>query len=275
MARPHIEFIHAQVLAWEAGPLADVEIKVLSRDTNSGAASLLQRYPAGWSSAAPYHLEAAEDFVVLEGEFAINAVPYTELTFAHLPPRHGRRGVRSVGGAVVLSFFDASPEVTQGEGAPAPGLIEKIDVLRDGWDGDYSGIDSPELAAAGARKKILRSDPAAGDQTWLIGTLPLWRERKTETHPVVQEMFLLSGSIAGNTGIMHPGAYFWRPPDIKHGPYGSKTGNIILMRSQGGALATDYYDADPPFRFDAPHRPVLPPELEPLGRTPWTGGGRY
>lgn len=85
----------------------------------------------------------------------------------------------------------------------------------------------------------------------------------------------MSGSIAGNAGIMHPGAYFWRPPDIKHGPYGSKTGNIILMRSQGGALATDYYDPDATFRFDAPHQPVLPPELEPLGRTPWTGGGRY
>ena len=275
MARPHIEFIHAQVLPWETGALADVEIKVLSRDTDSGAVSLLQRYPAGWSSAAPHHLAAAEDFVVVEGDIAVNGVSYTELAYAHFPAGHGRREIRSEGGAVVLSFFDTPPEVTEGEGDSVAGLIEKIDVLHEGWDADYSGVDSPELAAAGARKKILRSDPAAGDQTWFIGTLPLWRERKTETHPVVQEMYLLSGSIAGNTGIMHPGAYFWRPPDINHGPYGSKTGNIILMRSQGGALATDYYDPIPPFRFDAPHQVVLPPELEPLGRTPWTGGGRY
>ena len=183
----------------------------------------------------------------------------------------------SKGGAVLVSFFDGAPEFVAGESASgaADGFIEKIDVLREGWDADYAGIKSPELAAAGARKKILRADSGGGDQTWFIGTLPLWRERKVETHPVVQEMYLLSGSIAGNTGIMHPGAYFWRPEDILHGPYGSKTGNVILMRSQGGALSTNYYEPDSPFSFDAPHNPVLPPEFEEFGCDPWPGGGRY
>lgn len=281
MTRPHIEFIHAQVLPWQAGilggALKDVEAKVLSRDSDSGAASMVLRFPAGWSHGEPFHLAAAEEFVVLEGDLTVNGVDYTEFAYANFPAGHPRNAVSSKSGAVLLSFFDGVPEVEAGAGASgaADGFIEKIDVLREGWDPDYSGIDSPELAAAGARKKILRSDPGAGDQTWFIGTLPLWRERKTESHPVIQEMYLLSGSISGNTGVMHTGAYFWRPADILHGPYGSKTGNVILMRSQGGALATDYYEPDPPFSFDAPHRPVLPLELEELGREPWAGGGRY
>lgn len=280
MTRPHIEFIHAQALPWQTGTLGGaltgIETKVLSRDNGSGAASMVLRFPAGWSCAESFHLAAAEEFVVIEGDITVNGVDYSELAYANFPAGHPRNAVSSKSGAVLVSFFDGAPEVVAGESAgAADGFIEKIDVLREGWDADYSGINSPELAAAGARKKILRADAGGGDQTWFIGTLPLWRESKVETHPVVQEMYLLSGSIAGNTGIMHPGAYFWRPEDILHGPYGSKTGNVILMRSQGGALSTNYYEPESPFSFDAPYNPVLPPELEEVGRDPWPGGGRY
>lgn len=281
MARPQVEFIQAQVLPWRAGVLGGalkgVEAKVLSSDNDSGAASMVLRYPAGWSHSETFHLASAEEFVVIEGDLNVNGVEYTELGFANFPDGHPRNAVSSKGGAVLVSFFDGEPEVVAGErpSGAGKGLVEKIDVLREGWDADYSGINSPELAAAGARKKILRSDPGGGDQTWFIGTLPLWRERKVETHPVVQEMFLLSGTMAGNTGLMQPGAYFWRPEDLLHGPYGSKTGNVVLMRSQGGALSTEYFDPDTPFSFDVPHLPVLPPEFEELGREPWTGGGRY
>lgn len=281
MARAQVEFIQAQVLPWQTGILGgalnDTEAKVLSRDDDSGAVSMVLRFPAGWSHREPFHLAAAEEFVVLEGDLTVNGVEYTELGYANFPAGHPRHTVSSKSGAVLVSFFDRAPDVVTGESASgaANGFIEKIDVLREGWDADYSGINSPELAAAGARKKILRADSGGGDQTWFIGTLPLWRERKVETHPVVQEMFLLSGTMSGNTGIMQPGAYFWRPEGIQHGPYGSKTGNVILMRSQGGALSTEYYDPDTPFTFDVPHRPVLPPELEDVGREPWTGGGRY
>ncbi len=274
MPRPHIEFIQSQVLPWEPHPHLGLDAKVLSRDSESGAQSLVLRYPAGWSQSGPAALAAAEEFLVLEGALTVCGVEFGRWSFGYVPAGATRTVAAGPAGAIVLSFFDRTPESAQ----PAAGgtfTPDRIDIFDDGWDADYGGIDSPELEAAGARKKVLRNDPDAGDQTWLIGTLPLWRERKCETHPVVQEMFLLAGSIAGNAGIMHPGAYFWRPPDILHGPYGSKTGNLILMRSCGGALSTEYYDPDPPFRFDAPHVPVLPPELEPLGRAPWSETGIY
>jgi len=44
---------------------------------------------------------------------------------------------------------------------------------------------------------------------------------------------------------------------VAHGPYGSRTGALILFRSLGGAQATFWEDA-PPFTFTPPHAPVLP-----------------
>jgi len=42
---------------------------------------------------------------------------------------------------------------------------------------------------------------------------------------------------------MTPGAYFWRPPGIDHGPYGSLTGTLALFRTVDGPLQTSYGDA--------------------------------
>ena len=50
----------------------------------------------------------------------------------------------------------------------------------------------------------------------------LIKKKKVESHPVVQECFILNGEIEGNCGTMVKGSYFWRPRDILHGPYGTK-----------------------------------------------------
>ena len=56
----------------------------------------------------------------------------------------------------------------------------------------------------------------------------------TETHPCVEEFFLLEGSLGWPQGMMRPGAYFWRPPVIEHGPGASLTGYLGLFRSREG-----------------------------------------
>jgi hypothetical protein len=53
-------------------------------------------------------------------------------------------------------------------------------------------------------------------------------------------MYLLAGEVHGNRGVMRPGAYFWRPAGIPHGPYETLTGNLYFFRSQGGRLSTTY-----------------------------------
>jgi len=113
----------------------------------------------------------------------------------------------------------------------------------------------------GAGRKILYQDPVSQDTTWLLGTLPLrWGER-AEVHPTIEEMYLISGETHGNRGVMRPGAYFWRPPEIPHGPYGTLTGNLYLFRTQGGGLSTRYVSAEQPFRWWPPYAPVVPEHL--------------
>ena len=52
MPRPHIEFLHAQQLPWLAAPFMGAmwrgsEVKILSRDAESGACSVIWRLPPG------------------------------------------------------------------------------------------------------------------------------------------------------------------------------------------------------------------------------------
>jgi len=88
--------------------------------------------------------------------------------------------------------------------------------------------------------------------------------QKCEIHPVVEEMYLLGGEIIGPQGHMMPGAYFWRPPGLPHGPFGAKGGSLLLHRTIGGPLSTTYADAPAPFDWHPAYNPILPPELDHL-----------
>ena len=274
MARPHIEFIQSQALPWRDdvfdGRFEGASVKVLSRDEQSGATSNMVRYPAGWSRGEPEHLNADEELLVLEGDLEINGVSYTELCYAHLPAGHTRRSAASNSGAIVLTFVSGTPATRAGEGPndDAERLVEKVDVLGTKLDTSLRelgvDVDEGDGMLDGFRKFsriICREDPHTHDQTWVLSAPPLWRNDVIEIHPVVEEMYLVTGDLTGDTGLMKPGAYFWRPPGMPHGPFGSKTGNLLFFRTQGGPLTTDFQPGAHLFSWDAKLNPVLPSEL--------------
>src|SRR5687768_14086144 len=88
MTRPWIEFIQAQNLPWQPddlnGTSPGVEVKILSRDTETGAASLLVRYPAGWA-APPVSFACEYEFLVLEGELSAGDTTYGPFAYGHWP----------------------------------------------------------------------------------------------------------------------------------------------------------------------------------------------
>ncbi len=78
------------------------------------------------------------------------------------------------------------------------------------------------------------------------------------------EMYLLAGEYSINdVGVLRPGAYAWWDPAYLHGPYGSLTGFMMLVRSCGGPLINVIPDERVAVDFAAPYKPVLPPELAP------------
>jgi len=260
MARPWIEFVQSQYLPWQVDYLGDirpgVETKVLSVDEDNGAASLLLRYPPGWRMQRAGSLSADEELFVLEGVLSIGSQIYREMSYAHLPAGYARGPMISEAGAVVLTFFSVCP-TWQEPGAFDPARLVQI---LHAFSVPYTARFHPEFPP-GAGRKTLYEDPITHDQSWLLGTMPIrWGER-AEVHPVVEEMYLLSGESHGNRGVMRPGAYFWRPPEIPHGPYGTLTGNLYFFRTKGGPLSTRYVDAERPFKWWPEYDPVLPDRL--------------
>ena len=274
MGRPHIEFFQSQLLPWEAaaggGYHQGVEIKTLSRDDQSGACSLLLRYPPGWGQEGQRYIDVDEELIVLGGALEINAVEYSDQCYAHLPAGFERRQASSPEGATVLTFLSGTPESVDGAAATAiydeARLVERIDTFSAARSTDVTELGvklTDEIADGfyGFVHLLYREDPYTHDQTWMLAAPPLWRGGVVEIHPVVEEMYLVAGDMAANTGLMKPGAYFWRPPGIPHGPFGSKTGNLMFFRTLGGPLATEFEPGEEHFSWSPEHRPVLPPAL--------------
>lgn len=281
MARPHIEFIQSQVLPWQrglpGGRRDDVECKILSRDAQTGEASLLVRYPAGWTRAEPHHIDADEEIFVLDGALTINGAAYGKYSYVHMPGGYPRQSTASPRGAVAITFVSGDLGERDGEAAggfDARRFVEKVDLHETGLRNDFDLKRTKWDGTQGMGLTNLRIDPDTQERTWVIGVIPMNGVLRAETHPVVEEMYLLEGEMAGNLGVMRAGAYFWRPPGVKHGPYGSKTGTLILFRSRGGPLSTTFHD-DGVFSWAPEHRPVLPPELQGLGGRPWVGADSY
>jgi hypothetical protein len=267
MARPHIEFIQSQVLPWRSRLLVDgappVDVRVLSEDNETGAASLLVRYPAGFDAPA-CALSVDEEFLVLEGELTFGDHHHRQFGYGHFPAGYDPGARVSATGAVVLTFFS-------GRVAPASSAIafdpRRLVEAVNGLHIEYTGNFHPEFPPGAGRKRLF-TDPQSGDETWLLGTLPLrWAER-SEVHPTVEEMYLLSGEVHGDRGIMRPGAYFWRPPQIPHGPFGTLTGNFYFFRTKGGGLSTSYVEPRRPHRWWPENDLALPDDLAALMNKP-------
>jgi len=270
VSRAWIEFIQSQFLPWRLGYLSGVrpgvECKILSADHETGACSLLVRYPAGWSAPGSA-LTVADELFVLEGGLTIGERAYADHAFAHFPPGFVTGNWATQRGAVVLEFFSGHPA----RAAAAMQYDERQLVVHlDALAAEYTGNFHPQFPP-GAGRKILYQDPETLDTTWLLGTMPLrWAER-AEVHPTVEEMYLIAGEVHGNRGVMRPGAYFWRPASKPHGPYGTQTGNLYLFRTKGGQLSTTYVDSERAFHWWPKYDPVLPPELIPYaGEVPPT-----
>ncbi|MBT3397057.1 MAG: hypothetical protein HN423_07745 [Alphaproteobacteria bacterium] len=129
--------------------------------------------------------------------------------------------------------------------------MEKVSAPTADWgNADLDAMGLREISTS-SRLLSLFTDPDTGEITYLTGVSPFKSESSPERHPVGQEFYILGGSLAGVGGVMQAGAYCWRPPLVTHGPYGSPTGALIILRSVGGPLTKwnplshDEYWADP------------------------------
>lgn len=265
--REHIDFIQAQLLPWEDGAghaLPGTRVKLLSRDDETGAVSLILALPPGWSRRA-VPLACDEELYVLDGRLAVDDQERGRHSYVFLPAGHGANALATVHGATLL-YFRSEPLGADrlAPEAVAARLVPAVDLSAGAWDGDFDRFGLGSMKD-GARMRVLRQDPFTEETTYITATIAFRRGVRAERHPISQEFFLLSGELAGDRGTMQGGAYCIRPPMAKHAPYGSPTGALILFRGLGGKHDTFWEDTDP-FTFYPEHRPILPQRLQHLGR---------
>lgn len=268
--RPYIEFIQAQMLPWqpveEGWARAGTQCKILSRDDSTGACTSLIRYPAGWQRTGPEHMAADEEIYVLEGEVEFGEQCFHQDSYAFFPAGFTHERMSSSKGAVILSCFSSRPQMIAGQGvlseAAEARAVPYLDVLHMPWD---MSLNDEKLRHLGISRKDLRKDPVTGERTFLSMILPHSEPEHSrgpqESHPIVEEAYIVSGSLVGPQGEMLPGAYFWRPPQIEHGPFGTRQGTVAFIRFVGGEHVNQWSEHQAPFSFDAPYQPILPDDL--------------
>lgn len=266
MSRDHIDFLQSQHLPWTPEPLGttrpNVQAKLLGFDPQSGDLTAIIRYPAGWESG-PERLSADEEVFILDGAVEIDGLELTRDCYAYWPRAMQRNSMRSRSGADVLTFFSGDGGKIRRLSGDADVMTGKpircIDIREGAWTADVEAMGLTGMASS-ARIRTLRVDETRGEITYISATIPYWRESEPERHPVAQEFFVLSGEVAGPTGLMRQGGYVWRPAEAVHGPYGSLTGAVMLFRSTGGKFATTLL-APVPFSFTPQHRPIIPDSM--------------
>lgn len=269
MARPHIDFIQAQVLPWEEGRYASfpgVGSKTLSADPDTGAYTAILRFPAGWRAPFDGHLAADSEIYVLDGGLNANGHTLGLDCYAYWPAGYEQKNVAAPQGADVLVFVDGAPELI--EGAPKAAAFDTsravpfLDSHEMAWNRD--GLD-PEYTWFGHQWKVLRHDPRTDATTFILDTPaqrhpPNWMARD-EVHYCMEEILIISGELLTPYGVMYAGAYLYRPPDIRHGPYYSRYGNFLIGRVDG-KLTNNFNEKSQRVTLTPPHQPRLPATLQ-------------
>ena len=139
------------------------------------------RFPAGWSRSQPVVYEAAEEFVILEGELRIDDQCWVAPAYGCVAPGSVRRLTASQPGCLAWARFHGSPRAVKAERA-----VQTADTARAGAN---------RLRPAGALRasapaswsesprRLLHAFPAS--ETWFEPAFRLGHDREAGRHDAI------------------------------------------------------------------------------------------
>lgn len=139
------------------------------------------RFPAGWSRSQPVVYEAAEEFVILEGELRIDDQCWVAPAYGCVAPGSVRRLTESQPGCLAWARFHGSPRAVKADGA-----VQTADAARTGAN---------RLRPAGALRasapaswsesprRLLHAFPAS--ETWFEPAFRPSHEREAGRHDAI------------------------------------------------------------------------------------------
>ncbi|MCS7475702.1 DUF4437 domain-containing protein [Umezawaea endophytica] len=235
--RSDVDFIQSSEVPWlavadgEFGAASGGRKRLLSRDPGDGAETsvvrLVDRHRGVFASEV--------DLFVLSGSGTLDGNPLEVNDYVHVLAGTAVDLVAGPRGLVLYCGFWGPPAFGAGEGGEQA-TVTRTELLKwkpAEWSGDVK-LDP------GAMAKPLREDDRAF--IYLAGMMPGWRSEAEEAHPVYEESFKIYGDVLmGARGVMREGAYFFRSPDVFHGPLYSRGGTMSFIRSDK-ATTTEYRD---------------------------------
>lgn len=230
MGRSHVEFIESgeiPLLPVTDAPFAGTSQRLLSADEDgNGDYSAIITFPAGWSGDLSGRTRPTELFT-LSGSLTVAGQAAGPGVYAFIGSGAEGATLHAPVEATVVVFVE--PE------EPPLREIEIVDSNQMKWLSPAPDSEVPQ----GIVNKRLRYHPVSGDMTWVAAVVPGWRETRAEIHDTIEECLMLRGDILlGHRGVMSAGSYFWRPPNVEHGPMFSLRGGAFYFRSKGGNLST-------------------------------------
>ncbi|MGH3274003.1 MAG: DUF4437 domain-containing protein [Streptosporangiaceae bacterium] len=243
--RADVDFIQSQdvpsVWAEEGafGSGAGGSRRLLSRDPAHGAETAIYRVATRQSGVLASDL----DIYVLQGEAVLNGEILRAGGYAYVPAGARLDLSPSVVGLSLYCGFWGPPtwQAVPGTGTGAGLQLTTVQPETLSWTpAAWGGGTKLE---PGAMTKLLRDDDRAF--IYLAAMLPGWHCDMAEAHPVYEESFKVYGdTLMGSRGVMRPGAYFFRSPDVFHGPLYSRAGTMSFIRSDG-RTSTQYREPEP------------------------------
>ncbi len=269
MTRPHIDYLQSQTLGWtpaSAAHLAGCQMKLLSEDAARGAQSLLVRYPAGWTSETRIATGTTEELFVLDGAVDLDGRRYGQDCYGYFDGGRSPVSRSSPDGAVALMFYGDVPRDTLPAVVSEDTFVDayELDWTQNGLGGIWGG--------QGVRWKRLQGTGATTSS--LLIALPAHRHPhhwvgRQQVQSDAEELFLLSGDLLSPRGQLWAGGYSWWPAGTTHGPFGTRGGNLILIRSHGPQSAAVWTSHEIELPRAPDYQPVLPAELSEMRFHAW------
>lgn len=236
--RRDVETLQTRDLPWgiipegHFGGVGSGLVRTLSSDPSDGAVTQIVRF----HDAQFGTLACKLDMFVLSGAAKVNGQHVRAGTYVYVPAgsRFDVEPLASTSGFVAYCGFWGPPvHAASSKGDPSELTIK--DSLRMPWNTPEWSGDS--VLEAGVGVKWFRRDEDG--IVFMSGMLPGWKCLEEESHPVYEESFKITGTILmGGRGIMTPGSYFYRSPDVFHGPLYSADGTTSFIRSNAPTTTT-------------------------------------
>lgn len=244
--RDDVDFVQTQDLPSERvaeglfGARGAGRKRVLSVDHGDGAETALHRVTEPQRGV----LTAGADVYVVRGDGLLGGRPLRTGHYVHVPAGAAIDLVPSVLGLDLYVGSWGTPSLDEGPGNGAAVThtdTERMEWVPAGWSGETP-------LEVGAMSKVLRDDDEAF--IYLAAMVPGWKSPSEESHPQYEESFKLYGDVLmGSRGVIREGGYFYRSPDVFHGPLYSRGGTMSFIRSDA-ATTTTYRDPAPGGAWD-------------------------